>query len=75
LQQLPALFPSCGLRLRHFAQALLAGQCFRQFLPAALGFLPVLPFAIALLQPGGGFGGEFKAGSASVVPSRLFEFG
>ena len=41
---------------------LLFDEGFGQFVAAFLGLLPVLPFAVAFLQPGGGFGGDLVAG-------------
>ena len=74
-ERLPACFPLRRLRLRGIKALLLLDQDFGQFLPALLVLLPVPPFAVALLQPDGGFGGGFIAGFAQRCAQLSVEFG
>ena len=54
--------PVNGLGLRGVGAFLLLDQLGGEFLAAALGLLPVLPFGVALHQPGGRVGGNVGQG-------------
>ena len=54
--------PVRDLGLRGVELFLLFDENFGELVAAFLGLLPVLPFAVAFLQPGGGFGGDLVAG-------------